>query len=295
MEGVLGAREGDGELSSSKTSKLTPSFSSFVPSYTQFCSDQPISLTLPPYFRPYWTLLLVDKATAPPHRAWEFTTDPFTAKKAVEQRQDKRLAETTRREGLAAGDNSSGRSTPSSSGGGGTVMLSGEWERAPEVRMAPALRELVEETIRDQMTKYPDAILQATRESNGGEKSGEGEQEIKIDVRSFTVSLEGLGFRPSHVRSVVTFLQNALERIHNPSKKKEGEGLDPLVLALSTLSPQEAAIEWLILHLPEGESDASLSLPSFALSFHLPTFSRRRDPTDSSSSTYLTLLLFFVL
>lgn len=79
-------------------------------------------------------------------------------------------------------------------------MLSGEWERAPEVRMAPALRELVEETIRDQMTKYPDAILQATRESNGG-KASEEDQEIKIDVRSLTVSLEGLGFRPSHGQS----------------------------------------------------------------------------------------------
>lgn len=127
-------------------------------------------------------------------------------------------------------------------------MLSGEWERAPEVRMAPALRELVEETIRDQMTKYPDAILQATRESTGGKS--EAHNEIQIDVRSLSVSLEGLGFRPSHVRSVVQFLMNALERIHNPTKK-EGESLDPLVLALSTLSPQEAAIEWLILHLPE--------------------------------------------
>lgn len=108
-------------------------------------------------------------------------------------------------------------------GGPGAPMLSGEWERAPEVRMAPSLRELVEETVRNQMLQFPDAILQATRESDGPQES----QEIRIDSMALTKALGELGFRPAHVKASIVFLQDAAKRIKDG--RKDGEGLDPLV------------------------------------------------------------------
>lgn len=121
-------------------------------------------------------------------------------------------------------------------------MLSGEWQKAPEVRMAPALRELVEETIRNQTAEYPEIILAATRETTDSPSA------VDINADALTRQLDTLGFRKAHVRNVVKLLEEAARRIYNEGS---GGGMDPLVLALTTLSPQEAAIEWLILHLPE--------------------------------------------
>jgi hypothetical protein len=154
-------------------------------------------------------------------------------------------------------------------------MLSGEWERAPEVRMAPALRELVEDTIRNQTAQYPDAILSATRDVTDGNANGNSPPAINIDAIALTRQLEGLGFRRAHVKNVVRVMDEAAKRIYDNGGANGGGGIDPLVLALTTLSPQEAAIEWLILHLPEVsllflsllcilfvESVSDISLPS---------------------------------
>jgi len=91
--------------------------------------------------------LTSEKAT-PEHQAWEWSPDPFAAKKEVEERQKRRKEKEAVREGSEGG---SGRATPTSrngmingrTGGGGRA-----WEGVPEVRMAPGLREMVEGTVR---------------------------------------------------------------------------------------------------------------------------------------------------
>lgn len=107
-----------------------------------------MAMTLPPSIRPYWTTLTAEKASAPPHRAWEWSADPFAAKKEVEGRQEKRKEkEKAIEEGSAGGSgggSGSGRATPATNGGGGGRS----WEGVPEVRMAPTLREHVEGTVR---------------------------------------------------------------------------------------------------------------------------------------------------
>lgn len=99
-------------------------------------------MTLPPSIRPYWTTLTAEKAAAPEHRAWEWNPDPFAAKKEVESRQTKRKE---KEEKVA-----SGAATPNerSNGNGGSGPGGKMWEGVPEVRMAPALREMVEGVVR---------------------------------------------------------------------------------------------------------------------------------------------------
>lgn len=112
-----------------------------------------MAMGLPPTIRPYWTTLMAEKAAAPEHRAWEFAPDPFAAKKEVEARQGKkREKDAVAKEangngvgqggqGSGAGGRGSGANNPMGKGGK-------EWERAPEVKMASALREMVEATVR---------------------------------------------------------------------------------------------------------------------------------------------------
>jgi len=100
------------------------------------------------------------------------------------------------------------------------------------------------------MQRFPSAVLEATRESttltNGTSTPAE------LDVTSLSAQLDTLGFRPTHIRSCLSALQAAHARLHSPSSSSTGKA-DPLVLSLSILSPLEAGIEWLLLHLPEDD------------------------------------------
>lgn len=115
-----------------------------------------MAMTLPPSIRPYWSELTAEKAVAPAHRAWEWSADPFAAKKEVEERQGKKKEKEAVREGLGVGEvngagsgSGSGRGTPMMNGHGHGHGHGGrQWEEAPEVRMAPGLREMVEGTVR---------------------------------------------------------------------------------------------------------------------------------------------------
>jgi hypothetical protein len=121
----------------------------------QFCNHLPMALTLPPTIRPYWTTLLAEKAAAADHQDWQWAADPFAAKHEVEARQKKRVdkeaAVANGGGGSGGGGDSargSGRSTPAGKGGHDGSRGGKHWEEAPEVRMAPALREMIEGTVK---------------------------------------------------------------------------------------------------------------------------------------------------
>lgn len=104
-------------------------------------------MSLPPSIRPYWSQLQADKASAPDHRAWEWSEDPFKAKKEVESRQERKKEKEAVRNGNGhhdASGSSGGRPPAVSDGGKGGV----QWSRAPEVKMSGSLREMVEGTVR---------------------------------------------------------------------------------------------------------------------------------------------------
>ena len=91
------------------------------------------------------------------------------------------------------------------------------------------------------MQEYPDAVLQSG--SNGSNTP------IPLDSAAIITQLTNLGFRPAHIRSCMSAIQAAHARMMSNSTAIN----DPLVLSLSILSPLEAAIEWLLLHLPEDD------------------------------------------
>ncbi|WWC89843.1 uncharacterized protein L201_004771 [Kwoniella dendrophila CBS 6074] len=219
----------------------------------RFCSHLPMSMTLPPSIRPYWSTLTAEKAASPAHQAWEYEPDPFAAKKEVEDRQNKKKdKEAAKEAGNIANGNgtgTSGRGTPVSrevtGGAGGSA-----WERAPEVKMASSLRETVEATVRKMMQQFPSAVLEASRDATATASTApSGTATPTLDLSSLQTQLTNLGFRSTHINSALSALSAANARLHSSSSSTK----DPLVLSLSILSPLEAGIEWLLLHLPEDD------------------------------------------
>ncbi|KAL7424264.1 putative ATP-dependent RNA helicase ucp12 [Cryptotrichosporon argae] len=222
----------------------------------RFCSHLPLALTLPPVIRPYWSTLLAEKASAPTHRAWEWDSDPFAARKEVDERQRRRevkkATDAAEGAGGSGGGGDSGRATPARDGSGHAHGHMGKaWENAPEVRMAPALRETVENTVRKMMRRFPAAVLDAARET-GPPTPASGAGTPALDLDAVRAQLGTLAFRPAHIASCLSAVQAAHARLHAGSSAA-GPRRDPLVLALSTLSPLEASIEWLLLHVPEDD------------------------------------------
>jgi len=114
-----------------------------------------MGMTLPPSIRPYWTTLTAEKAAAPEHRAWEWSPDPFAAKKEVESRQTRRKEKEEKVANGTATPNGRSGGGGGGGGGGGSGPGGKYWEGVPEVRMAPGLREMVEGVVRKVSTNIP--------------------------------------------------------------------------------------------------------------------------------------------
>ena len=100
------------------------------------------------------------------------------------------------------------------------------------------------------MQRFPSVVLEATRDTISAPSTHpSGTSTPTIDLLSLNTQLSTLGFRPAHVTSALSALQSAAARLHSSTTATT----DPLVLSLTILSPLEAAIEWLLLHLPEDD------------------------------------------
>lgn len=100
------------------------------------------------------------------------------------------------------------------------------------------------------MQRFPSAVLEATRETSATASTlPSGSATPSLDLPTLKAQLTTLGFRSAHITSALSALQAANARLHSSSSSTK----DPLVLSLSILSPLEAAIEWLLLHLPEDD------------------------------------------
>ena len=99
----------------------------------RFSNNLQLHRLLPPGPREYWAELEVVRKAAPEHQGWMYDPDPFSAKKAVELRQEaaKRKKEKAEQ--------------------GGNTLPSGsrELDQVPEVRMATSLRDYVEKVIKE--------------------------------------------------------------------------------------------------------------------------------------------------
>ncbi len=101
------------------------------------------------------------------------------------------------------------------------------------------------------MQEYPSAVLEGARDSATTPSTlPSGANTPALDTSSVEASLLNLGFRAAHVRSCVSALAAANQRLHSGSTSTLR---DPLTLSLSFLSPLEAGIEWLLSTLPEDD------------------------------------------
>ncbi|EGO02407.1 hypothetical protein SERLA73DRAFT_120997 [Serpula lacrymans var. lacrymans S7.3] len=172
----------------------------------RFCNNIQLNRVLPPAPRDYWNELAAEHKAAPEHQQWMYDTDPFAARKQVDERQAKAVQK--REAGASSGlQNAAGPN---------------EFSRAPEVKMASSLRDLVE-----------DAVKRATSFSTGDETLP-----ILADdeVSQISKQLTTLGFKPAQIKNAVNYLCR-------PSSL--GANL------LSNLTHLEACIEYLVLHVPE--------------------------------------------
>ncbi|KAJ7446393.1 P-loop containing nucleoside triphosphate hydrolase protein [Mycena galericulata] len=188
----------------------------------RFCNGLQLNRVLPPGPRQYWEELVTEHKNAPEHQKWMYEADPFAARKEVDQRQAQAISK--RRDEAQA--QSPGESVEASlrASQPRQPAASGEFAQAPEVRMAGGLRELAEDAIKQAISLYPEAADVAPAVLSDE------------DAPKVNQQLGLLGFTPAQARNAVNFLSR-------PS---------PVTANLMTsLSPLEAAIEYLILHLPE--------------------------------------------
>lgn len=161
-----------------------------------------------------------------------YDPDPFAAKLAVEERQNKAAA---KRDKPEADDESDMR----------------VFDQGAEVRMAASLRDQVEAAIK-KVRSQPSlqlSILKTYSPQVSAEHPGSNDGDFApslVDDAALLNNLTHLGFKASHIRS-------ALEALSASSSLANA--------LLSNLPPLEAAIEYLLLHTPEGDLPARF-LPS---------------------------------
>ena len=187
---------------------------------------------LPAGPREYWIQLEGVKAQSSPDDEWKWAADPFDA---VQKRDASAAAREKERAERAAR-----RADPAAR------PLSRAWQRAPDVKMAPALRELVEATVRTHMA----ALLPAGGDIDDDNAGGD---IVDVDTSALERELHELGLRPGYVRKVVSWLVHAREKYADARAMSELRRTHPLLATVLALSNREAAIEYSVLYLPEQD------------------------------------------
>ncbi|KAF5368409.1 hypothetical protein D9758_002162 [Tetrapyrgos nigripes] len=181
----------------------------------RFCNGLQLNRVLPPGPREYWNELSEEHKKAPDHQKWMYEADPFAARKEVEERQAR--AEKRRIEAAAGAADTD----PSGSDTRKGRNASNEFARALPVRMAPSLREMVEEVAKQGLASYSDEVSSTIPPESTNDITGQ---------------LQRLGFKSRQAA-------NAVEYLSKPSAVTAN--------LLDAFSPLEACIEYLILHVPE--------------------------------------------
>jgi ATP-dependent RNA helicase DHX57 len=102
----------------------------------QFCNGIQLNRVLPPGPREYWNELAAEHKKAADHQQWMYAADPFQAAKEVETRQAQ--AAERRSQAQSSAPNTRADSSPTQ----------GVFAKAPEIRMASSLRDLVEAALK---------------------------------------------------------------------------------------------------------------------------------------------------
>lgn len=213
----------------------------------------PLYRALPPGPREYWLQLEEMKKAAPATQSWMWSSDPFEA--AAKREEEKRAREAAAAAVSSSGSGSGGMVINGTRNGGAGAAdhkrpLNKAWAEAREVRMAPALREMTEATIRRLMAVFPEAAQPAAVE---GDSEADAAGAESVDRARLEKELANLGFRRGHIRSAVEWLCRARESLAQGTAAVD----DPLLGALTTMADREAALEYLVLYCPEDDLPVS--------------------------------------
>ncbi|KAL9935348.1 hypothetical protein V8E36_005696 [Tilletia maclaganii] len=193
---------------------------------------------------------------AKPAHADYLAADPFDAQaKRERELKERQIKETAR---AAAIEKGQAPIDSGHAGAKGSSKLSKAWAEAKEVRMASSLRELVERTIRGAMQVFGESALHAVDDDLGDSaqqvNTEENQSAFKYSSDTVSNALHTRGFRAGYVRSALRWLQNAATEL-NQSGPPSKAARDPLLAALrnGALSPTEAAVQYLVLYVPEED------------------------------------------
>ncbi|EIN13864.1 P-loop containing nucleoside triphosphate hydrolase protein [Punctularia strigosozonata HHB-11173 SS5] len=177
----------------------------------RFCNGIQLNRVLPPGPREYWNELATEHRNCPEHQKWMYYADPFEARKEVDERQ----AKATQKRGDSVADKTEIKPREAASP---------EFAQAPEVRMAGALRDLVEDAVKQGIASFPEASIEDPLVIS---------EQGKADVLK---QLQTLGFTAPQARK-------ATQALSQPSSLTS--------TLLSSWPPLQACIEYIILHVPE--------------------------------------------
>ncbi|KAK0542303.1 putative ATP-dependent RNA helicase ucp12, partial [Tilletia horrida] len=191
-----------------------------------------------------------------PENADYLAPDPFEALAKRERQQKERQV----KEAARASEIEKGLADPLLSDNGKSgPRISKAWAEAREVRMAPALRELVERTIRGAMQVFGNMIEENGDEVDGADgtqgRDQQAKQSITFEADVITKALSSQGFRPAYVRTAIDWLRSASNLLSKDGSDAASSLRDPLIASLrsKTLSPLEATIQYLLLYVPEED------------------------------------------
>lgn len=200
---------------------------------------------LPPGPREYWLELEQVKAQSPPHEAWKWAADPFEAIAKRDADAEAREKEKAAREAA--------RQDPAKR------PVGKAWERALEVKMAPALRTLVESTIQARLGAAAAAPSVDTVTSDVAN--------VRLDAAALEKELGKFGLRKGYVHRVVTWLQEMRAKYASAYAREELLQSHPLLASILSLPDREAAIEYIVLFTPEQDLPAQLRPTAASESF----------------------------
>ncbi|KAG8944303.1 hypothetical protein FRC04_002023 [Tulasnella sp. 424] len=199
----------------------------------RFANNLQLNMVLPLEPRKYWAELAEEHKKVPEHLAWQYMSDPFAARKMVDERQSK--ARARREEEDAAAEATIDGEIDQSGGSKSRAQVSKsraakEFSYAPEVRMAQSLRESVEATIKSATNSFPE--LQNT---DAGTAS-----ETKFDGETLSKQLSTLGFNQHAIKRVLSLLSRS-------------PPYDPYLASLKELSDLDAALTHLLMTTNESD------------------------------------------
>lgn len=208
----------------------------------------------------YWAALEAEKASSTPNKQWLWSTTPFETAAAApppppppsaqQSSSNPPSASHTPSNGSPFSSAPGSRSATPTNNSRSDASLAKRWLDSPEVRMPTHLRDLVESTIRGQMTQFPSAASTLADSFSDHLAVSDLPSAPTPEDEAITRELISTGFRKGHVL-------NALSYVHSSRSSSAAGNSDALLRSFASQPLRLAVISYLHLHTPEEDLPAA--------------------------------------